>query len=221
MPVKEVGGHKWFVPDFPFRNLPLEDWEKAERDWILKNTAKGGVLLDIGANAGAYSITLARHFETVYAVEPAEDNIRVLVENARLNGVENLVVLPYAAWHSWHHLQLQQVIEGDVSSGAVAWDGANPFGMEPVKTFEVAGVPLDDTGIEPTVVKIDTEGAEIHVILGLVRTIAMYRPIMLIEVHDERFLEFTKLLMEVFGYELVNPEHFARLRVLIFRPKEG
>lgn len=221
MSVREAGGYKWFVPDFRFRNLPLEDWERPERDWIRANIPKGGVFLDIGANSGAYCIPLADHFETVYAIEPATDNIQVLKENARLNGVENLIILQQAAWSDWKTLRYHQVMEGDVSSGALACDGPYPYGLIPVSTTEVKAAPIDDLDIGPSVVKIDVEGGEIHVLLGMVRTISRCRPVILVELHEERFIEFTKILMDVLGYRLENPENAKRLRVLIFRPKKG
>jgi FkbM family methyltransferase len=218
--VREVGGFKWFVPDEPYRNLPLDDWEVLERLWVRDNTPAGGVFLDIGANSGIYSIFLASHFDDVVAIEPDEMNVRVLRENMKLNRIENIKILQVAAWSEGRMISYHQVIEGDTSSAAVAWDGPHPY-LPPIKTTKVQAIRVDSLDMDPAVVKIDVEGAELHVLLGAIQTIRRCRPVMLLELHDVKHMEFANTLMDLLGYELLNPEHFKPLRVLVYRHKEG
>lgn len=220
MSIKTVAGFDWFVPDEPYRNLPLDDWEVLERLWIRDNTPPGGIFLDIGANSGIYSISLASHFKRVIAIEPDKMNVQVLRENMRLNHIENIEVHRVAAWSKCQMISYHQVIEGDTSSAAVAWDGPHPY-MQAIKTTEVEAVTVDSLDMDPAVIKMDVEGAELHVLLGAIQTIQRCHPVMLIELHDVKHMEFTKLLMELLGYELLNPEHFKPLRVLVYRHREG
>src|SRR5579863_4846107 len=55
---------------------------------------EGGVLLDLGANIGLSSLWLWKHFgfSKVIAIEPDDDNLEMLRENFRLNGVPGVVV---------------------------------------------------------------------------------------------------------------------------------
>lgn len=53
-----------------------------------------GIVIDIGANIGAFSIQAALlGAKKVYAFEPEEDNYRILVDNIKLNNLES-VILP-------------------------------------------------------------------------------------------------------------------------------
>jgi FkbM family methyltransferase len=59
----------------------------------------GGVFADIGANIGAVFIPLSVRAKApvqVIAIEPNPDNIQRLTYNAKLNGIGNLTVMPYA-----------------------------------------------------------------------------------------------------------------------------
>jgi len=220
--VREVAGFKWFVPDEPFRNLPLEDWERRHRDWVIQHIPKGGTFIDIGANSGAYAITLAKHFDHVFAIEPAHGNIVVLQENIHLNGINNITVMGYAAWDDNRMIDFHQCVENDLASAAVASDDPKPYGLTPVKTVRVQAVRIDDLRFnDVTAVKIDVEGGEGHVLLGMLETIKRCKPIMLIEVHEEGLMTFIRTLMQVLGYELENPEEFKRLALLRFIPKGG
>jgi FkbM family methyltransferase len=220
--VKEVAGYKWFVPDEPYRNLPLEDWERRHRDWVIQHVPKKGTFIDIGANSGAYAVTLAHHFESVVAVEPAPENVRVLAQNIRLNGIENIVIVQYAAWDECRMIDFHQCLLNDLASAAVASDDPKPYGLTPVKTTRIQAATIDSfhfTGV--SAVKIDVEGGEGHVLLGMLDTIRREKPVMLIEVHEEGMLSFIKGLMETLGYELENPEEFKRLALLRFIRKGG
>lgn len=220
--VREVAGYKWFIPNEPYRNLPLEDWERRHRDWIIQHVPKDGVFIDIGANSGAYAITLAHHFEHVFAIEPAPGNIRVLSENMSLNGIRNITVIECAAWDESRMIDFHQCVENDLASAAVASDDPKPYGLTPIKTVRVPAATIDSFKFtNVAAVKIDVEGGEGHVLLGMLETIRRERPVMLIEVHEEGMLSFVKGLMETLRYELENPEEFVRLALLRFTPKGG
>jgi FkbM family methyltransferase len=58
---------------------------------------QGGILLDIGANIGWYSIVLAKESRlTVYAFEPHPFNFSMLKENIRINHLDHIQAYPYA-----------------------------------------------------------------------------------------------------------------------------
>lgn len=220
--VREVAGYKWFVPDEPYRNLPLEDWERRHRDWVIQNIPKGRFFLDIGANSGAYAVTLAHHFDRVAAIEPAPGNVHVLRQNIRLNNINNIMVFEFAAWDEHRMIDFHQCVENDLASAAVASDDPRPYGLTPVKTIQVRAITIDELEFyNVAAVKIDVEGGEGHVVLGMLDTIRREKPVMLIEVHEEGMLSFIKGLMETLGYELENPEEFKRLALLRFVRKGG
>jgi len=69
-----------------------------------------------------------------------------------------------------------------------------------IKQFECAVIRLDDLGIDPTIVKIDAEGFDYSVLLGLAKTIARARPFVVTEIASD---ENTKSYFDKLGYVLL------------------
>lgn len=67
-------------------------WEGFETCLALDILRQPGLVLDFGANLGWYSTLAALADCEVLAVEADEENVEVLVENARLNNVEDRIV---------------------------------------------------------------------------------------------------------------------------------
>lgn len=64
-------------------------------------------------------------------------------------------------------------------------------------------------------IKIDVEGAECEVLLGLIETLKTYRPRMIIEVFNEN-VEKVKRFMEKYGYGLVRISPFFGANTYFF-----
>lgn len=120
----------------------------------------GGVVLDLGANIGAFSIYAARYGATVYAIEPEPHNLDALKNNIEINNMtNNIYVCPYAI----SDYKGTAVINDSGGGSSIKDDGA--FGAE------VEVMPLNNffdlyhiNSVD--VLKIDIEGAEVEVILG-------------------------------------------------------
>lgn len=121
---------------------------------------RGGVVVDLGANIGAFSLLAAKKGTTVYAVEPEPHNLEALKRNIEINRMENnIIVCPYAI----SDFKGTAVIHDSGGGSSIKDDGA--FGAE------VEVMSLDNLfslyHIEQVdVMKIDIEGAEVEVILG-------------------------------------------------------
>lgn len=57
-------------------------------------SAKSGVVLDIGANIGKYSIFLAPKHEKVFSIEANPQVVKFLQKNMTLNNVKNMIIFP-------------------------------------------------------------------------------------------------------------------------------
>jgi FkbM family methyltransferase len=153
-----------------------------ERDFIdvlLASCGEGGIFLDIGANIGQFTVPIAREVGSggvVIAVEPEVNARKRLDANLKLNGLSNVRILGMA-------------LGAESGQGRLAWDegtcpsltqgasktsdtGAGPMsvaesGVEIVK-IEVGDQVLGRQHLPiPNAVKIDVEGFEYQVILGL------------------------------------------------------
>jgi FkbM family methyltransferase len=128
-------------------------------------------MLDVGANVGYMTALAARAAGSeglVIAVEPAPDNLALLRANVWLNRLENVRVLPIAAWSRRDLLPLRFNPDnrGDDQVGA---SGA----PDPASARLVPAAPLDDLlgGLSVDVVKVDTQGSDHEVIEGLSATL--------------------------------------------------
>lgn len=122
-----------------------------------------GVVYDVGANVGAYSLIAAVVGNRVVAFEPLPENIRTLHENISLNQLEKeITVVPLLLGD---RSGVERFAVRDTSSGASqeftkAGEGMWLLAMtldECVHTFRLP---------EPTALKIDVDGGEVAVLKG-------------------------------------------------------
>ncbi|MDV3293775.1 MAG: FkbM family methyltransferase [Nitrososphaerales archaeon] len=151
----------------------------------------GGTFVDVGANIGKYSIRLSRRASTVWALEPNPKNFCGLVTNIHLNGIQNIIALPIAAWSSRTVLYVSD--EGTRSS--VLTSGAH----------RTLGVRLDEIcDFEPDLVKMDVQGAELEGLKGMEKTNAKR---IVVEIHTSLVsVEAVLSMMKERGY---RPEEIA------------
>ena len=144
-------------------------WNPAEYAAFRAAARPGAVALDVGANVGAYALLFgawARPGGRVFAFEPAPDAFDGLRRHVDLNGLGD-VVRPIRA----------AVAErsGEAALLADGFSGANRLSASSVRTAMVETVSVDDfcarERINPTLMKIDVEGAELEVLRGARETI--------------------------------------------------
>jgi FkbM family methyltransferase len=203
---------------FDMRYLPLShahlgsiafgNLETAVQEAMVRHLGPGGVLYDIGANLGFFSL-LGAHLVgvdqgKVYAFEAAPDNARAIRANAELNGISNVTVIDKAVSSRPGTGRLQIVDDQ-------SWSKLEEYGEHPYteRTIDVELVAIDDllrSGelAPPTVVKIDVEGAEIAVLDGMRETLERHRPAVICELHDAH-RDFVAMMRSQ-GYRLVNLE---------------
>ena len=141
---------------------------------LLKLAKDSPVICDIGANIGFYSIAMAQQVPSarVLAFEPNPRTHKLLTNHVNLNEVENIDVVPIAAgdkddtW-TWRIYDEDEVL--DVSG--VSNDIAVPV-RRVDDEIKSRGIDLKDVGL----IKIDVEGFELEVLLGLEEIIRTSKP---------------------------------------------
>jgi FkbM family methyltransferase len=149
-------------------------WNAEEYAAFKAAVVPGATVLDVGANLGAYTVLFAQWVGPrgrVFAFEPAPGSRSGLSRQLALNGVEPRVqVRPEAVAgasgvRSFH----ADGVRGD--NRLVTSDDSPGAGCVEVPTTSIDEF-CQGAGIEPDVMKIDVEGAELDVLRGARRTIA-------------------------------------------------
>jgi FkbM family methyltransferase len=223
---KRVYSHLWFQGEFRAKvhgaefnmvhyGTQLENEVFWKHSWehergtvavLLPHLLRAKVLLDIGANTGFFSLlTKAVNPKAhVVAVEPSLANFKALQRNIAINNFDICPVFA-AATSELGEVTLYDYPEISYSPSMEA-DWRN--GMPAVR---VPGVTLDSLATEhralgeTTVVKIDVEGHEVHVLEGAPELIAS-KPVFLIEIVREHVAQGVRRLISPgdFRYHLLD-----------------
>ncbi len=131
----------------------------------------GDVFYDVGANIGVLTAVIARGFEHegvhAHAFEPEPRNAAELRDNVSLNSLANVTVHELALGSENGTARLQ--VGGEVGEGThsimadASRSGRDEVEIRIVRASDFVG----DEAPPPDVVKIDVEGAELHVLRGL------------------------------------------------------
>lgn len=202
------------------------DYEDRFQVVMLGAIRQGDVVWDVGANVGLYSrkfSDIAGTSGKVFAFEPSPVNLRRLYE--AVGSLSNVAVVPVALGEREGVAAFEQ---GSDPLGATSRivDRAGGDSVERVEIRLSSGDSLVSSGVVafPNVIKIDTEGFELDVLLGLTKTLEeKCLRALCIEVHfgllQERGLsnapsEIEKLLVSS-GFSLAWPDasHIVATRI--------
>jgi len=143
---------------------------------------KGMIVFDIGANVGLYTLLAALKVGPngkIYAFEPVPSIFKRLKENLELNNIYNVVPIPIAVSDK---KGIARISVAGMGSSLVYYpvhaSGFVEVPTEPLDTFvEQEDIKRVDA------IKLDVEGAELHVIRGADQTIRKFKPIMMVEIN--------------------------------------
>jgi FkbM family methyltransferase len=168
----------------------LGTYEPAFQSFFFSVVPKGGVVWDVGANVGFYSLLASRKAAKVIAFEPLPENLSYLRRHIELNGLKERVQVIPAAASDRDGSALFTIVPGNRSEGSLG-----PHGTLPVRT-----VRLDSLGTVPDVIKIDVEGNEYSVLLGAIATMRNHHPLVLVARHSGD--SYCQDLLKALGYEV-------------------
>jgi FkbM family methyltransferase len=204
--------------------LALYEPEAMQRIRRLVNA--GDCCIDVGANLGYYTISLAKWVGPrglVVAFEPFPGNFAILKKNVYLNQLQNVTLEPSALSNCSGSIQLIHGVEDKFSAtpsvGGYAVKGDRV-------SVNVQGYRLDDytagLGRAPNFIKIDVEGAELAVLEGARRTLAAFQPILLVEIHGWGTDESEKVLrvLSELHYDTYFVGEKGRERVVLCTSRE-
>ena len=179
-------------------------WMERELVGVGEVIPKGGVCIDIGAAAGFYTAEMARLVGpagVVHSVEPLRFAHATASRLLGLRTGRNVVRHSVALGESGEELVMSVPLRNGVPITGRSFVTRNAAGLGSNAEFEehlrvmVDGDTLDGfcarLGIDRLdFVKIDVEGAELHVLRGGQSTIATLQPLVMVEVEDRHLERF-------------------------------
>jgi FkbM family methyltransferase len=151
-------------------------FEPAELGFVRSRIKPGDVVIDLGANAGLYTVIAAQLCGPsghVYAFEPGSRAVELLRRNVALNGLTNVTVINAAVSDETGYASFGEATDTAMSSLATTdREDQTIAGWHSVRTLR-----LDDAVTEfgiptPRFIKVDVEGAEKLAFEGGERTLA-------------------------------------------------
>ncbi|MQF95920.1 MAG: FkbM family methyltransferase [SAR202 cluster bacterium] len=196
----EVMGHQMVLASsgrFAPIAMALGEYEPRTTELLERLVQPGTTVLDIGGHVGYYSLIAARKTGSagrVFAFEPELSNYELLTQNIELNGYQNITAVNKAAFRGTGKLALH--ISGLDTGRHSIYDHSLPeTGTQEVETVAVDSFLESQGWPKVSLVKIDVEGAEVDVLVGMDRLLREPEDIKLI-------VEFNPLLLQNAGVDV-------------------
>jgi FkbM family methyltransferase len=179
----------WIKQDHGAWDGPAQDWKTQHKVKYFEKVKNFDVVVTAGANQGMYVRFYAKKFGMVYAFEPDPLNFHCMVIN---NQLDNVVKLQAALGDRNGFCTIQR--NGFTNTGTWSVLEKNPLlgeGHQPIPIMTLDSMNFDKLDL----IQLDTEGYELNVIKGAVKTIKRLKPVIIMENgHIESIREFMKTL---------------------------
>ncbi len=156
------------------RARTYETKEPETLDWIDSHLGSGGVLFDIGANIGVYSLYASKRapLAIVYAFEPESQNFARLCQNIVLNGANNIVPcnFPLADREVLDYFYVNRLEAGESfhSFSTISdFTGTEGFALRQGSIATTVDMLVGRHRVpQPTLIKLDVDGLEDRILEG-------------------------------------------------------
>ena len=180
--------------------------ETAEHRFWKQLNLKGLTVYDVGAFQGLLTLYFARRAKTVICYEPNSSNYNRLLENVRLNGLDNVVVRKMGAGAKVEDATLvySKLMPGGGSLEPAIADRIGHSGSDTVR--QPVHITTLDQDIQeaalptPDFMKIDIEGFEIEALRGAYHTLTSHSPALFLEMHGDTINEKRRKVREIVDF---------------------
>ncbi len=165
--------------------LTRRHYEVRELNWVRKEFDCTRVI-DIGANIGNHCNYFSRFGAIGWAFEPSGLNFELLKANAPGFDCHQVALANFtgtAQFVTYESCMGNSYLQGLFSNAIQPWGVGPGIELVEVRTLDSFNIQ------EPTLVKIDVEGAELKVLQGATSTLEKYCPTVWIEIHTDETLE--------------------------------
>ncbi len=187
----------------PYVLREQEDWFEDEIKFLRRLLEPGQKAIDIGANHGLYTLTIAKAVGPtghVWAFEPASATAQLLAESIAINGYGHVTLEQSALSDSEGTAQLSLNDYSELN--ALVRDAGTEQSTEEVRTVTLDGYAKTSGWQDIDLVKIDAEGEEANVLKGGARFFAENSPLVQYEIKAGKdiYLDLVHAFAE-YGYD--------------------
>jgi FkbM family methyltransferase len=188
-------------------------WAASREELFLEGLdLRGKTIFDIGGYEGIYTLFFSRAVGPagkVVTFEPNPVNCARIRDNLELNGITNVALKPLALANRKVRADLLFPID-EPARGSLRSD----YQADLAQRFESRTVAVDVDTLDnqlsdlpaPQFIKIDVEGAELEVLLGMSRVLKEFQPALFIEVHTGVQPAALLNVLDAAGYQAWNIE---------------
>lgn len=193
--------------------MPMGVYEKETAQWLSENINENDIFFDIGANAGYFTLLGSRHVGDggkVISFDPIETNVETIKKHLDNNSTTNVVI--------------EQAAVSDYVGGAdfvVERNNANSH-LQDIEishavsnskgVVSVSVTTIDEycrrNDIEPSIIKVDVEGAELHVLSGAKDILGRHHAKWIISTHSDTLFQRCSEIMRYEGYSVSSLRGF-------------
>lgn len=191
------------------------DWFEREMEFWRTQIQPGMTVIDVGANAGVYTLSAAQRVGPsgrVLAVEPFSGCVQLLQETCRVNQIDWVTVCAGAASDRTGQAYLQLQAASELNELVAVDDDQPPENVEAVACFTLDSL-IDTHQLDRVdFLKIDAEGHEISVLRGSDRLLQNHQPVIIYENisgHGNNNTEVGQLLMQ-YNYRLCRYQPYTQ-----------
>ena len=170
----------------------------------------GETFVDIGAHLGKYAIAISKLVGKegqVVAFEAIPANFTLLEKSIKLNKLGNIIAFNLAAWNRRCVLEF---LKGSTSANANINRHNYGFGCIKVQAERPDKLLIDKIGLKRVDwIKIDVEGAEYEVLLGLEETLNRFRPELIVEIWSQNMPK-VKAFLKKHNYRIDRISEFGK-----------
>ncbi len=162
--------------------VPNHVWEPQTTKLLLHFSKGAKNVIIAGAYFGDQAIPVAWNIKesgVCHTFEPNKNNSDLIIENAQLNGLTNVLINNLALWNKSNE---QLVFEGEDALASTVTAGENNSNILHSITIDdyVAQHKVDPVNL----LMIDVEGSEIKVLEGAKEMLRKYKPVVVFETHS-------------------------------------
>jgi FkbM family methyltransferase len=167
----ELRGEKWIWPKNDENSWKHQNEYNQLAEHLIPYVKNKNVMIQAGGNCGYLLDSFTKHFNTIYTFEPDPINFYCLNQNITSS---NVIKMQSCIGHQPNPVSTQQLIRPDRPNDTGGVHVSGP-GFTPTIVIDNLNLPGCD------LIQLDVEGYELNALLGMVKTIKKYKPVLCIE----------------------------------------